>query len=67
MPHPHGARCSRLLLAARLSIAARSWKGVRSCSHGRYLILFRSSATDVLIVGVLHGARDLLALLLREQ
>ena len=38
-------------------------EGVRSCSHGRYLILFQPSDTDVLIVRVLHGARDLPALL----
>ncbi|MGH8510262.1 MAG: type II toxin-antitoxin system RelE/ParE family toxin, partial [Gammaproteobacteria bacterium] len=38
-------------------------QGVRSCSHGRYLILFQCSDTDVLIVRVLHGARDLPALL----
>ncbi|MGH8613069.1 MAG: type II toxin-antitoxin system RelE/ParE family toxin [Gammaproteobacteria bacterium] len=38
-------------------------EGVRSCSHGRYVILFQSSDTEVLIVRVLHGARDLSALL----
>ncbi|MGH8614856.1 MAG: type II toxin-antitoxin system RelE/ParE family toxin [Gammaproteobacteria bacterium] len=36
---------------------------IRSCSHGRYLILFQSSGADVLIVRVLHGARDQPALL----
>jgi len=35
---------------------------MRSCSHGRYVILFQSSDTEVLIVRVLHGARDLPAL-----
>lgn len=37
-------------------------KDIRSCAHGRYLILFQSSDEDVLIVRVLHGARDLPAL-----
>jgi toxin ParE1/3/4 len=31
---------------------------LRSCPHGRYRIFFRPRATDVLIVRILHGARD---------
>lgn len=37
-------------------------EGIRSCAHGRYLILFQPSDKDVLIVRILHGARDLLPL-----
>ena len=31
---------------------------IRSCAHGHYLILFTIIDADVLIVRVLHGARD---------
>lgn len=33
--------------------------GLRSASHGRYLVLFRDLSDRVRIVRVLHGARDL--------
>ncbi len=33
--------------------------GLRSASHGRYLVLFRDLADRVRIVRILHGARDL--------
>jgi plasmid stabilization system protein ParE len=32
--------------------------GIRGCTHGNYLILFTTIDTDVLIVRVLLGARD---------
>lgn len=34
-------------------------ENLRSCAHGRYRIIFQPRADDVLIVRVLHGARDL--------
>lgn len=34
-------------------------EGIRSCTHERYLILFQPSDRDVLIVRIIHGARDL--------
>ncbi|MBV8209937.1 MAG: type II toxin-antitoxin system RelE/ParE family toxin [Burkholderiaceae bacterium] len=34
-------------------------KGIRSCAHGNYLILFTMVDAAVLIVRILHGARDL--------
>lgn len=37
-------------------------EGLRSCAHGRYLIVFQPGAEEVLIVRILHGARDLPAL-----
>ena len=33
--------------------------GIRTCAHGRYLIVFQPSDQDVLIIRVLHGARDI--------
>ena len=38
-------------------------EGLRSCAHGRYLIVFQPDTEEVLIVRILHGARDLPALL----
>ena len=34
---------------------------IRCCVHKRYLILFQPGGTEVLIVSVLQGSRDLLA------
>lgn len=34
-------------------------EGIRCCSHGRYLILFQPFDEEVVIVRVLHEARDL--------
>jgi len=36
--------------------------GIRCCVHQRYLILFQPCVTSVLVVRILHGSRDLLAL-----
>lgn len=36
---------------------------IRSCAHGRYAVFFECNADTVLIVRVLHGARDLPAVL----
>lgn len=33
--------------------------GIRSCAHGRYVIFFECESDGVLIVRILHGARDL--------
>lgn len=38
-------------------------KGVRRRVHGRYLIFYRVEAAQVVVVRVLHGARDCLPLL----
>ena len=35
---------------------------IRCCVHQRYLILFQPGASSVLVVRILHGSRDLLAL-----
>ena len=35
--------------------------GIRSCAHGHYVIFFEFDPDAVLIVRILHGARDLSA------
>lgn len=58
-------RCTKIG-AAPLAHVARPelGDGIRSCRHKRYLIFFKVDPGDgsVLVVRVLHGARDLLAL-----
>jgi toxin ParE1/3/4 len=34
-------------------------EGIRCCTHGRYLIFFLPFEVEVLIVRIVHGARDL--------
>lgn len=34
-------------------------KDIRSCAYGHYVIFFEASASEVTIVRILHGARDL--------
>ncbi len=34
-------------------------EGLRSCPHGNYVIFFQTRDADILIVRVLHGARDI--------
>lgn len=38
-------------------------EGIRTCAHGRYLIVFRQEDDELLIVRVLHMSRDLQALM----
>ncbi|MGB0127213.1 MAG: type II toxin-antitoxin system RelE/ParE family toxin [Rhodocyclaceae bacterium] len=57
------AHCDRIARApfaypARPELA----DGVRTCTHGPYLIVFRPGDETVLIVRILHGARNLPAL-----
>jgi toxin ParE1/3/4 len=40
---------------------------IRGCTHGNYVILFATIDGDVLIVRVLHGARDLRSALSDES
>lgn len=48
-----------------LSFAAKDdlHTGMRSATHGRYRIVFRSEADKVIILRVLHGARDIRSIL----
>ena len=32
---------------------------LRSCAHGNYVIFFESTAKQVIIIRILHGARDI--------
>lgn len=41
-------------------------EGIRSCVHGHYVIFFEASASDVIVVRILHGARDLPAQFLSD-
>lgn len=60
--------CNRIA-AAPLAYAARPelGEGIRGCAHGRYLIVFQPASEEVLIVRVLHSARDLPALFSDEK
>ena len=55
--------CARIGLMP-LACPARRELGfdIRCCVHQRYLIMFQSGASTVLVVRILHGSRDLLAL-----
>lgn len=55
--------CERIA-ATPLAYPARPELGpeIRCCVHQRYLIFFQPTITEVLIVRVLHGSRDLLQL-----
>ena len=41
--------------------------GIRSCAHGHYVIFFEATAEAVLVVRVLHGARDLPAVFRADE
>ena len=38
-------------------------RGMRASAHGKYLIFFKSVGNDLLIVRILHGARNLTGIL----
>ncbi len=42
-------------------------QGLRSCAHGHYVIFFEANEGEVLIIRVLHGARDLPSLFADEE
>ena len=37
--------------------------GIRSCAHGNYVIFFVATTEEVTVIRVLHGARDIPAIL----
>lgn len=54
------AQCQRLAKAPTAYVARPELgQGLRSCSHGRYVIFFRPHDAEVRIERILHGARDL--------
>ncbi|MGL1834460.1 type II toxin-antitoxin system RelE/ParE family toxin [Rhodocyclaceae bacterium SMB388] len=40
---------------------------IRSCAHGNYVIFFVATAEEVTIIRVLHGARDIPAILVPDD
>ena len=42
-------------------------ESIRSCAHGHYAIFFEATHEEVLIVRILHGARDLPAVFRTEE
>lgn len=53
-------QCQRLAKAPMAYVARPELaEGLRSCSHGRYVIFFRPQAAVVRIERILHGARDM--------
>ena len=53
----HCGRIMRNPLGYRLR--AELGENIRSCAHGHYVIFFEASADEVLVLRILHGARDL--------
>jgi len=54
------AQCEKLCLnPAGYRRRSELSDGLRSCPHGNYVIFFESTADQVTVVRILHGARDL--------
>lgn len=52
--------CQRILLnPPGYRLRPELGDAIRSFAHGNYVIFFEATATDVLVVRILHGARDL--------
>lgn len=54
------AQCQRIVLnPPGYRLRQELGEGIRSCAHGNYVIFFESDPDAVLIVRILHGARDI--------
>jgi toxin ParE1/3/4 len=54
------AQCQRITLnPPGYRLRQELGDGIRSCAHGNYVIFFESDPDAVLIVRILHGARDI--------
>ena len=54
------AQCQRIALnPPGYRLRQELGEGIRSCAHGNYVIFFESDPDAVLIVRILHGARDI--------
>lgn len=54
------AQCQRITLnPSGYRLRPELGDGIRSCAHGHYVIFFEATTEDVLVVRILHGARDL--------
>lgn len=54
------AQCQRITLnPPGYRLRPELGDGIRSCAHDHYVIFFESDADVVVIVRILHGARDI--------
>jgi toxin ParE1/3/4 len=54
------AQCQRITLnPPGYRLRPELGDGIRSCAHGHYVIFFEATTKEVLVVRILHGARDL--------
>ncbi len=54
------AQCQRITLnPSGYRLRSELGDGIRSCAHGHYVIFFESEPDAVVIVRILHGARDI--------
>ncbi|MBN8715962.1 MAG: type II toxin-antitoxin system RelE/ParE family toxin [Xanthomonadales bacterium] len=62
------AQCQRITLnPSGYRLRPELGDGIRSCAYGHYVIFFEASAETVLVVRVLHGARDLPAVFSADE
>lgn len=62
------AQCQRITLnPPGYRLRPELGDGIRSCTHGHYVIFFESDPDVVVIVRILHGARDLPAVFGEED
>ena len=62
------AQCQRITLKpSGYRLRPELDDGIRSCAHGHYVIFFEATAEAVLVVRVLHGARDLPAVFRADE
>jgi toxin ParE1/3/4 len=62
------AQCQRIALnPPGYPLRPELGDGIRSCAHGRYVVFFECDADVVVIVRILHGARDLPAALNKKD
>ncbi len=54
------AQCQRITLnPSGYRLRPELGDGIRSCAHGHYVVFFEADPDEVLVVRILHGARDL--------
>ena len=62
------AQCQRITLnPSGYRLRPELDDGIRSCAHGHYIIFFEATAEAVLVVRVLHSARDLPAVFSADE
>ena len=54
------AQCQRITLnPPGYRLRPELGDGIRSCAHGHYIIFFEAATEEVLVIRILHGARNL--------